>query len=168
MPMMTSSASGRRRNEELQSLVNRVNAAVQSIQNLRPADFTLDKLDEELASMAMIRSLPEEYSGFVSSLLLMDKMDKATISRPFHTEETQHCRRSETENSSTSDKALAISSKISSPNNDLTCDFCHKKGHVMEKMLQICKAQKEARKPRQWNNAKAATEQKRPQRQLEM
>jgi hypothetical protein len=40
--------------ESLQSLINRVEDAVKSIRDLRPKDFTLDKLDEELASMALI------------------------------------------------------------------------------------------------------------------
>jgi hypothetical protein len=82
----------------------------------------------------------------------MDKMDKVTIQQAFHTEEMQRHRRSETENSSTSDKALGISS----PATDPSCDFCHKKGHIMEKCFKFIKAQKEARKPRQWNKAKSA------------
>jgi len=117
--------------EELQSLVNRVNAAVQSIQNLRPADFTLDKLDEELASMAMIRSLPEEYSGFVSSLLLMDKMDKATIQQPSIQRKHNIVVALKQRIALLVTKHLPYHPRSSSPNNDLTCDFCHKKGHVM-------------------------------------
>ena len=42
--------------ESLQSLINRVEDAVKTIRDLRPKDFTLDKLDEELASMALIRA----------------------------------------------------------------------------------------------------------------
>ena len=54
----------KKEDEELQSLGNRVDAAMHSIQNLRPTGFTLDNLDEELASMAMIRSLPTKTSSF--------------------------------------------------------------------------------------------------------
>jgi len=56
--------------ESLQALMNRIDEAMRTISNLRPKDFTLAKLDEELVCMAMIRSLPDEYSHFTSSLLL--------------------------------------------------------------------------------------------------
>ncbi len=50
--------------ESLQSLMNRVDTAIHRIQDLRPKDFTLSNLDDELASMTLIRSLTEEYSAF--------------------------------------------------------------------------------------------------------
>jgi hypothetical protein len=70
-----------RKQEEksLQTLVNRVDEAMCIIKDLHPADFTLAQLDAELASMALIRALPEDYNTFVSSLLLQDKLEKATI-----------------------------------------------------------------------------------------
>ena len=34
---------------------------MQAIQNLRPAMFTIEQLDEELQCMALIRALPDEY-----------------------------------------------------------------------------------------------------------
>ena len=86
------------------SVTNRIDGDMCTIQNLRPKGFTLEKLDEDLASMAMIHSLPDDYSSFVSSLLLMDKLEKSTIQQAFHTEETQRCHRSET------DKSVAVSS----------------------------------------------------------
>ncbi len=72
--------------ESLQSLMNRVDTAIHRIQDLRPKDFTLSNLDDELASMTLIRSLTKEYSAFASSLLLMDKLEKATIQQAFVTE----------------------------------------------------------------------------------
>jgi hypothetical protein len=78
--------------ESLQSLINRVESAKRSIKELRPSTFTLDMLDDELASMALIRLLPEEYSSFTSSLLLMDKLDKTTVHQAFVTEDLQ-CRK---------------------------------------------------------------------------
>ncbi|KAF8955724.1 hypothetical protein BDZ97DRAFT_1963278 [Flammula alnicola] len=65
--------------ETLQTLMNRVDTSIRRIQDLRPTGFDLAKLDDELASMAMIRALPDEYSTFASSLLLMDKLDKSAI-----------------------------------------------------------------------------------------
>ena len=40
--------------ENLQSLINRVDKAVIAIKNLYPTSFNLDNLDDELASMALI------------------------------------------------------------------------------------------------------------------
>ena len=72
--------------EFLQSLLNRVDECMKKIKNLRPSPFSLTQLDEELASMALIRALPaEEFSSFTSSLLLMDKLDRATIHQAFVT-----------------------------------------------------------------------------------
>ena len=50
--------------ESLSLLMNRVNDAMRKIKDLHPKDFTLDTLDSELSSMAMIHSLPDDYSSF--------------------------------------------------------------------------------------------------------
>jgi len=42
--------------EDLQSLINHVDDAVHRIRDLRSIGFTLDKLDDELASMTLIRA----------------------------------------------------------------------------------------------------------------
>jgi len=81
--------------------------------------------------MAMIRSLPDDYASFVSSLLVMDKLEKSAIHQAFHTEETQRRRRAETESS---DKAF---STVPQPSTTLHCDFCDRDGHYTFKMLQI-------------------------------
>ena len=94
--------------ESLQSLANRVDAAMQQIQNLHPKDFILDKLYEELLCMAMIRALPEDYSHLVSTLILSDKLDKAIISQAFHTEKTQRVRRAAPQVSEVANKLLPI------------------------------------------------------------
>ncbi|KAJ7926413.1 hypothetical protein B0H13DRAFT_1497174, partial [Mycena leptocephala] len=74
--------------ETLTALMGRVDDAVSLIQDLRPAAHTLDDLDGELASMAMIRALPEEYQAFWSSLFLLPQLDKATVSEAFLLEES--------------------------------------------------------------------------------
>ena len=43
--------------------MNRVDA-MKLIQDLRPTEFDLAKLDKELASMVLIQALPEEYSAW--------------------------------------------------------------------------------------------------------
>jgi len=133
--------------ESLQSLANRVDAAMQQIQNLRPKDFTLDKLDEELLCMAMIRSLPEDYSHFVSTLMLSDKLDKAIITQAFHTEETQRVRRAAPQVSEVANKAATAPPKKQyktpySPTHP--CGFCGRPGHVMRKCKVFMAKQAEA------------------------
>ncbi|KXN87621.1 hypothetical protein AN958_08361 [Leucoagaricus sp. SymC.cos] len=66
--------------ESLQTLINRV----------KDYTFNLKSLDEELTSMTLIHALPaEEYPSFTSSLLLKDKLDKATVYQTFVTEDIQ-------------------------------------------------------------------------------
>jgi hypothetical protein len=79
--------------EPLQSLINRVEDCKRRIKELRPSNFTLEMLDDELASMALIRALPDDFSAFSSSLLLMDKLDKSTIHQAFVTEDIQRKKR---------------------------------------------------------------------------
>ena len=67
--------------------------AIHRIRDLRSIGFTLDKLDDELASMTLIRALPDDYNSFVSSLLLKDDLDKMTVQNAFVREDNQHRRR---------------------------------------------------------------------------
>ncbi|KAF4611054.1 hypothetical protein D9613_006809 [Agrocybe pediades] len=62
--------------ESLVDLGTRIEKAMQAIQNLRPADFKIETLDEELQCMALIRALPEDYRHLTMPLLLLDKLDK--------------------------------------------------------------------------------------------
>ena len=77
----------KRPDESLSALIARIEHALGRIKDLRPANFSLDKLDNELVCMAMIRSLPSEYSSFTSSLLLLGSLDKDTLKEAFITEE---------------------------------------------------------------------------------
>ena len=111
----------KREDEDLQSLINRVDDALHRIRDLRSTGFTLDKLDDELGSMALIRALPDDYSAFVSSLLLKDDLDKAAVQNAFVREDNQHqCRQEE---SSSIGTAMATSTT--------TCDFCGGKDHTL-------------------------------------
>ncbi|KAJ3910869.1 hypothetical protein F5877DRAFT_86864, partial [Lentinula edodes] len=87
--------------ESLMDMAARVEAAMADIQNLRPSvapiavqsnglpvpGFTLDSLDSELQSMALIRALPEEYKHLSSNLLLQDNLDKEKILAAFLAEQ---------------------------------------------------------------------------------
>ncbi len=101
--------------------MNRVDTAIHRIQDLRPKDFTLSNLDDELASMTLIRSLTEEYSAFALSLLLMDKLEKATIQQAFVTEESQRRHRASAAPNVAS--ALAATSSRSPASSTAECDF---------------------------------------------
>ena len=137
--------------ESLQTLMNRVDLALTRITDLRPASFTIDQLDSELASMALIRALPEEYSHFTSSLLLLDKLDKATIQQAFVTEDTQRRRRAADASASTMAMTASLAKAI--------CDFCGKPGHDMAKCFAFQKAQKNAKENAQKPRQKKRTEQ---------
>jgi len=99
--------------------------------------------------MAMIRALPEEFSNFASSLLLMDKLDKASIQQAFVSEESQrHHRASEA-------PAVAFALAASSASAALLkCFFCLMTGHVMEKCHRFLKMQQDAQQSIKNNHAK--------------
>jgi hypothetical protein len=74
--------------ENLQCLINRMDESMKLCQSLSRA-FRPNSLGlRELTSIVLIRALPDEYSHFVSSLLLMDKLDKDTVQQAFLTEKT--------------------------------------------------------------------------------
>ena len=79
--------------ESLLDLGMRIEKCMGTIQNLRPKDFTIDKLDDELQCMALIRALPDEFSHLTANLLLMDKLDKDKILQVFRSEELNRQRR---------------------------------------------------------------------------
>ena len=87
MPMTTYFRS-QNEEEDLQSLINRVDDALHRIHDLRSTAFTLDKLDDQLGAMVLIRALPDDYNSFVSSLLLKDDLDKAAVQIAFVCEDT--------------------------------------------------------------------------------
>ena len=79
--------------ESLLDLGVRIEKTMGTIQDLRPTDFTIDKLDNELQCMALIRSLPDEFAHLTANLLLMDTLDKDKIIQVFRSEELNRQRR---------------------------------------------------------------------------
>src|ERR1700761_5426526 len=73
--------------ETLSSLILRVADAKLHMNNARPKSFTLQDLDADLSTMALIRALPAEYSSFVSSLLLLPKLGYEEVKAAFYNEE---------------------------------------------------------------------------------
>jgi len=121
------------------------------IRELLPSDFTLEKLDEELASMACIRALPQDYGSFISSLLLKDTLDKAAVYQAFVTEEIQCCRHA----ADSAQMAMATSAFLQKAE----CEFCGKPGHAMSKCYAPQNAQKDAKAKKNKPKQKKHTEQ---------
>ncbi|TDL20497.1 hypothetical protein BD410DRAFT_700995, partial [Rickenella mellea] len=76
--------------------------------------------------MALIRALPAEYSSFASSLLLLEKFDKAKLHQAFITEENNRVPRP------TVDSPIALRSAAIAHSSTTKCTFCTRTGHVME------------------------------------
>ncbi|KIJ28150.1 hypothetical protein M422DRAFT_118849, partial [Sphaerobolus stellatus SS14] len=74
--------------ESLPSVTNRVEQALKDVKSLCPKNYTLEKLYDDLCCMAMIRSLPSDYSSFVSAITLMDSVDMSKLKTAFITEES--------------------------------------------------------------------------------
>ena len=78
------------RKQDSESLVDlgvRIEKAMQAIQNLWPVGFTIEQLDNELQCMALIHALFDEFHHLASTLLLVDKLDKAMILQAFRSKE---------------------------------------------------------------------------------
>jgi hypothetical protein len=73
--------------ETLVDMGTRVERAMANIKNLRPNNFTIDQLDEELQCMALIRAIPDEYKHLTASLLLQDSLTVDKVLQSFKSEE---------------------------------------------------------------------------------
>ena len=124
-------------NESLQTLCARIDASMQTIQDLRPSAFTLKEMDDELHSMALIRSLPDEYKSLSQSLMLLDDLNKNKIREAFLAEETNSQRRGEQNVAGTSDLALHSSNKSK---HEEECDFCGLPGHTSSECRKLVSA----------------------------
>jgi hypothetical protein len=120
--------------ESLQSVMNRVDQAVQSIKALHPSTYDIAVMDNELAAMALIRALPDEYDTFATSLLLQPSLTKEDIQIAFKNEENRRIHHSQTTDSAFKTSIQpsrihpsqpAASSSSPSPK----CDFCHHDNH---------------------------------------
>ncbi|THH12873.1 hypothetical protein EUX98_g9781, partial [Antrodiella citrinella] len=52
------------------TLIPKVDEIIKRIQGLRPSDFSVEKLDKELATMTLLKALPDSYNHLVSTLLM--------------------------------------------------------------------------------------------------
>jgi len=114
------------RKQDSESLVDlgvRIEKAMQAIQNLWPVGFTIEQLDNELQCMALIHALFDEFHHLASTLLLVDKLDKAMILQAFRSKELNQQHNAESVN-----KARAFGKGASIA--DITCYICKKKRHT--------------------------------------
>ena len=65
--------------ESLDGVINRVNEQVRIIKSLTPQSFTLDQLYNELSTMALIRSLPQDFSQVINTIAVMDTFEKDKV-----------------------------------------------------------------------------------------
>ena len=117
---------------------------MQHKQDLRPEKFTLKEIDNELHSMALIRSLPNEYKSLLQSLMLYNDLNKTKIREAFLAEETKSQRRGEQSIAGMSEIALARSDNSKT---ELECDFCSIKGHTSQTCWKLVSACNYARRP---------------------
>lgn len=88
-----------------------------TVKERRPKVFTLDDLDEELYSMALIRSLPDDYTLFKDALVLLDDVSPATVSEAFRNRHQSDLQRAQNDENS----AMAMGAATSSP----SCILCN-------------------------------------------
>jgi hypothetical protein len=122
--------------EKMQQVAGCVDEARQHIQSLHPDPFTIEDLDKELTVFGMIHALPKEtYAGFMSSLLLLDKLEKATILEAFRNEQSQH---DHTEGSDSSEHVLVskqvakAATTASAKASSQPCAVCGRTNHTTE------------------------------------
>ena len=147
-------------NESLQSLCARIDTSMQTIQDLRPDNFDLKKMDDELHSMALIRSLPQEYRSLSQSLMLLDDLNKTKIREAFLAEETNSQRRGEQITAEPSDLALYTSN---SANKNKECDFCGLPGHTSSQCRKLASSRAFVRKRLAANKQTANTANNEPE-----
>ena len=119
--------------ETLQSLVSRVEHALHKIRSTRKDTLTLSQFEKELAYIALIRALPEEYSSFRSALLLLADFSLKTLKEAFMQEQMNRQKRAAEQSiamkvTTASPKPSSHSAQNSSAQS--RCDFCGMKNHT--------------------------------------
>ncbi|TDL15284.1 hypothetical protein BD410DRAFT_854976 [Rickenella mellea] len=131
----------KKEDESLVSLMGRVDTAIQDIKALRTKDFKLEDADDKLTCMAMIRALPADYSSFVSSLLLLEKLDKAKLQDAFIAEESNR------KPCPTVESPIALHTSTPSTSTS-QCTFCQSNGHPIDQCFAYKRMQVQAVKER--------------------
>ena len=118
--------------ESLDAVINRVDQQIRVIKSLSPQSFTLDDLYDELATMAIIRSLPQDFDHVIRTISILDVFDKQKVISGLRNMEDNRQNIMGTVLSTTS----SSSSSSSLPNrskNRPKCNFCDRLGHLEAK-----------------------------------
>ncbi|MGH7239232.1 MAG: hypothetical protein ACREHG_04095, partial [Candidatus Saccharimonadales bacterium] len=107
--------------ESLPSVTTRVEQALKDVKALCPADYKLEKLYDDLCCMAMIRSLPPDFSSFVSTITLMDDLSMSKLKTAFITEES---------NRKAMDAQTGTAAAAHLTNTVTICGWCERPGHA--------------------------------------
>ena len=92
------------------SLIPKVDNILRRIKGLRPDGFTVDQLDKELATMAILRALPDTYQSLVFNLLMNKDLSLDMVHSALKREEINRKPRASAPSPS-SDSALAAATK---------------------------------------------------------
>ena len=105
------------------TLIPKVDEIMKRIQGLRPSDFTVDKLDKELATMTLLKALPDSYSNLVSTLLMQKDLTQDMVHSALKREEINRKPRASPSSDGSALKATAIAKSSAK------CDFCDYTNH---------------------------------------
>src|SRR5882762_8467586 len=119
-------------NEPLDALINRVDQQIRVIKSLSPDSFTLDNLYDELATMAIIRSLPHQFDDVIRTISILDVFDKQKVINGLRNmDNSRNLAPSGSTVLSTTSNPQYSSNNRQKPRSK--CSFCNKLGHLEEK-----------------------------------
>ena len=126
--------------ESLPSVSGRVIEALSIIKALRPASFDINKLDEELALMAMLRALPrDQYAEFTAGLMRSPTLTLASVQAAFTAEQ------SEAEFASSAPATAPKALNVVTEPEPIACSFCGMAKHTQDRCFKYLDAQKAAK-----------------------
>ncbi|PAV16585.1 retrotransposon unclassified [Pyrrhoderma noxium] len=136
--------------ESLTQFASHIKASLIDIQALRDSRFTLESLDDELASMALLKGLPtEKYSNLRTSLFMTTKLLMSDLVQALALEEANT-------NQSTSDlaqRAFVKPSSTKASKASKQCTFCGRNSHKLSQCFDMKNTSKK-RKEELKNNKK--------------
>ncbi|THH26789.1 hypothetical protein EUX98_g7389 [Antrodiella citrinella] len=106
------------------TLIPKVDEIIKRIQGLRPSDFSVEKLDKELATMTLLKALPDSYNHLVSTLLMQKDLSLDMVHSALKREEINRKPRASPSSDGSALKATAIAKSSTK------CDFCDYTNHT--------------------------------------
>lgn len=122
----------------LPELIVCVQDAINKVKQLRSEKTSVEDIDSDLSVIALVKALSEQYSAFRSALMLLPKLDMASVSTAFQAKESTRA----------ASLAMAAQARQSTPNT-MVCDFCKLSGHLVATCFKYNKASLNAQKEMQ-------------------